>query len=90
MWQTGIKEKLNAGACLQGTKFAGANKQQLAGTFAYLEACLEQVVKDNELGALRQALKVQAFPYIMFKDKHDCCTASPPCHCTCCAMLWHC
>lgn len=50
--------KVNAGACLQGTKFAGANKQQLAGSFAYLESCLEQIVKDNELGALRQALKV--------------------------------
>lgn len=43
---------------MQGTKYAGANKQQLTGLFNYLEVCLEQVVKDNELGALKQALKV--------------------------------
>ena len=27
--------------------------------FGYLEGCLEQIVKDNELGALKQALKVR-------------------------------
>lgn len=42
---------------MQGTKFAGADKQQLSTLFTYLENCLEQIVKDNELGALRQALR---------------------------------
>ncbi|EIE24949.1 magnesium chelatase subunit H [Coccomyxa subellipsoidea C-169] len=42
---------------LKGTRFSGANKQQLTSLFTYLENCLEQIVKDNELGALRQALK---------------------------------
>ncbi len=48
---------------MQGTKFAKADKQQLAILFQYLEGCLEQIVKDNELGALKQALKVSATPY---------------------------
>lgn len=47
---------------MQGTKFAKADKNQLAGVFKYLEGCLEQIVKDNELGALKQALKVQSSP----------------------------
>ena len=38
--------------------FAKADKSQLAGVFKYLDGCLEQIVKDNELGALKQALKV--------------------------------
>ena len=38
--------------------FAKADKNQLAGVFKYLDGCLEQIVKDNELGALKQALKV--------------------------------
>lgn len=42
----------------QGTKFAKADKNLLAGLFKYLDGCLEQIVKDNELGALKQALKV--------------------------------
>ncbi len=41
---------------MQDTKFAKADKEQLRGVFSYLEVCLEQVVKDNELGALKQAL----------------------------------
>lgn len=41
---------------LSGTKFAKADKAQLQTAFGYLEGCLEQIVKDNELGALRQAL----------------------------------
>lgn len=45
---------------VQGGKFAKADKAQLAATFTYLEGCLEQIVKDNELGALKQALKVCA------------------------------
>jgi len=31
----------------------------MAGTFTYLDFCLEQIVKDNELGALRQALEAR-------------------------------
>jgi len=41
---------------LQGTEFASANREDLINTFGYLEFCLEQVVKDNELGALTEAL----------------------------------
>ena len=44
----------------QGTAFAKADKKQLAGVFTYLDFCLEQIVKDNELGALRQALEARA------------------------------
>ena len=43
---------------VQGTQFAKADKNQLSGLFKYLDGCLEQIVKDNELGALKQALKV--------------------------------
>ena len=42
----------------QGTKFAKADRAKLSALFTYLENCLEQIVKDNELGALKQALKV--------------------------------
>ncbi|KAI8476659.1 MAG: magnesium protoporphyrin chelatase [Monoraphidium minutum] len=41
---------------LQGTEFATADRLQLVTVFKYLEFCLEQVVKDNELGALKDAL----------------------------------
>ena len=44
---------------LQGTRWASADKKQLAAAFTYLDFCLEQVVKDNELGALRQALQAR-------------------------------
>ena len=43
---------------VQGTQFAKADKNQLSVLFKYLDGCLEQIVKDNELGALKQALKV--------------------------------
>ena len=43
---------------MQGTQFAKADKNQLSVLFKYLDGCLEQIVKDNELGALKQALKV--------------------------------
>jgi len=46
-------------APVQGTPYAKADKQQLASLFQYLGGCLEQIVKDNELGALKQALKVR-------------------------------
>ena len=42
---------------MQGTEFKKSNKDELRNVFQYLEFCLEQVVKDNELGALEQALK---------------------------------
>jgi len=41
---------------LQGTEFAAADRSALLDLFAYLEFCLNQVVKDNELGALTEAL----------------------------------
>ena len=39
---------------LQDTEFKKANKDELRVVFKYLELCLQQVVKDNELGALQQ------------------------------------
>ena len=41
---------------LQDTPFAKANRDELKATFSYLQFCLEQVVKDNEVGALVTAL----------------------------------
>lgn len=49
-------------ASAQGTKWASADKKQLANAFTYLDFCLEQVVKDNELGALRKALEARPPP----------------------------
>lgn len=40
---------------LQGTRFAAADRLQLVELFRFLEFCLNQVVQDNELGALREA-----------------------------------
>lgn len=45
-WVNGVK----------GTKFASADRIQLRELFGYLEFCLNQVVKDNELGALNVGL----------------------------------
>ena len=42
---------------LTGGEFAAADREQLIGTFAYIEFCLNQIVKDNELGALQEALR---------------------------------
>ena len=50
---------------MQGTKFAKADKNKLSGLFKYLDGCLEQIVKDNELGALKQALKVKHTVYTL-------------------------
>ncbi|GIL44514.1 hypothetical protein Vafri_1964 [Volvox africanus] len=41
---------------LQNGEFAKADRQELITLFNYLEFCLTQVVKDNELGALVEAL----------------------------------
>lgn len=41
---------------LKGTPFANADRTQLKSTFEFLQFCLEQIVKDNELGALISAL----------------------------------
>eukprot|EP00197_Chlamydomonas_leiostraca_P005537 CAMPEP_0202865108 /NCGR_PEP_ID=MMETSP1391-20130828/5262_1 /ASSEMBLY_ACC=CAM_ASM_000867 /TAXON_ID=1034604 /ORGANISM="Chlamydomonas leiostraca, Strain SAG 11-49" /LENGTH=1401 /DNA_ID=CAMNT_0049544909 /DNA_START=11 /DNA_END=4216 /DNA_ORIENTATION=+ len=42
---------------LRGTKFQGANRSDLNDTFKFLEFCLEQIVKDNEVGALVDGLR---------------------------------
>ncbi len=42
--------------CSQKTEFKKANLQDMRLLFTYLEFCLEQIVKDNELGALKQGL----------------------------------
>ncbi|GIL68376.1 hypothetical protein Vafri_21675 [Volvox africanus] len=44
---------------LQNGEFAKADRQELITLFNYLEFCLTQVVKDNELGALVEALNGQ-------------------------------
>eukprot|EP00884_Botryococcus_braunii_P002250 jgi/Botrbrau1/12025/Bobra.0293s0002.1 len=41
---------------LKGTKFEKADTNQLRNVFTYLDGCLQLVVMDNELGALKQAL----------------------------------
>ena len=45
---------------LQKTPFWRSNKGEMAELFRFLETCLEQIVKDNELGALQQALRQTA------------------------------
>lgn len=42
---------------LQGTEFASADRLALVTLFQYIDFCLNQVVKDNELGALKEALE---------------------------------
>ena len=41
---------------IQGSEFASSDRNELINTFNYLEFCLNQIVKDNELGALSEAL----------------------------------
>ena len=41
---------------LKGTRFEGADIPAMAKKFDYLRFCLEQIVKDNEIGALKDAL----------------------------------
>eukprot|EP00798_Chlamydomonas_sp_ICE-L_P011386 gene11386-12086_t len=41
---------------LKGSKFGTSNRDDLGNTFKYLEFCLTQIVKDNELGALVEGL----------------------------------
>ena len=47
------------GDALKGTKFESADVEKMRTLFDYLRFCLEQVVKDNELGALVEALEGQ-------------------------------
>lgn len=42
---------------MQNSPFKKADKKAMGVLFDYLQICLEQVVKDNELGALQQALE---------------------------------
>ncbi|GFR47291.1 hypothetical protein Agub_g8978, partial [Astrephomene gubernaculifera] len=44
---------------LQNGEFASADRQELITLFNFLEFCLTQIVKDNELGALVEALAGQ-------------------------------
>ncbi|GAX72580.1 hypothetical protein CEUSTIGMA_g36.t1 [Chlamydomonas eustigma] len=41
---------------VDNTEFSSANRNELINTFKYVDFCLQQVVKDNELGALSEAL----------------------------------
>ncbi len=54
---------------MQETEFKKANKDELRSLFGYLEFCLQQIVKDNELGALEQ---------VFFPQTHN----GLPCLCT--------
>merc|ERR1712078_730009 len=42
---------------LEGGQFAGADKDEMDKMFEYLNFCLQQVVKDNELDSLQKALR---------------------------------
>merc|ERR1719230_84023 len=53
----GLKNTQPWTRALAGTKFEGADIDKMRDVFAYLGVCLEQVVKDNELGALKQGLE---------------------------------
>ena len=44
------------GEALKGTKFEGVDAAAMTKQFEYLRFCLEQIVKDNEIGALKEAL----------------------------------
>lgn len=44
---------------LQGSEFESVDREELITTFNYLEFCLTQIVQDNELGALSEALNGQ-------------------------------
>ena len=44
------------GDALKGTKFEKVDNAKMRTLFDYLRFCLEQVVKDNELGSLAEAL----------------------------------
>lgn len=48
---------------LEGGEFRKSDGLQLVALFKYLQFCLEQVVKDNELGALQKALE-GALPFL--------------------------
>ena len=58
----GLSSLLNGGAApwgdvLKGTKFENVDVPLMTKQFAYLRFCLEQIVKDNEIGALKEALE---------------------------------
>ena len=53
---------------LQDTEFKKANKDELRAVFKYLEFCLQQVVKDNELGALQQVCFMQQCAVLCLTD----------------------
>ena len=53
----GLKNTQPWTRALKGTKFEDADIDKMRDVFAYLGVCLEQVVKDNELGALKQGLE---------------------------------
>ena len=61
---------------LEGGEFGRANGQDMVTLFQYLEFCLTQVVKDNELGAL----KVRAHRH--GQRWHACVCARPPVLCS--------
>eukprot|EP00887_Chlorella_sp_A99_P003735 scaffold7.g3735.t1 len=61
-WFAGLSKSLGLSVdpwvrALQSTQFASADRLELVELFRYLEFCLTQVVQDNELGALREALE---------------------------------
>ena len=45
------------GDVLKGTRFEAVDADAMGKQFAYLRFCLEQIVKDNEIGALKEALE---------------------------------
>ena len=68
---------------LQDTEFKKANKDELRAVFKYLEFCLQQVVKDNELGALQQVCFTYLSAAVCFADQY----LIMSCHAVVCDML---
>jgi hypothetical protein len=79
-------------APLPCTQFASTDRVELVKVFNYLEFCLTQVVKDNELGALREVRAGHAVP----RGVRPCMAVGPSCGYTSTAsftarrLLWRC
>ena len=58
----GMNKKQLWGDSLKGTRFENADATKLEKQFNYLAFCLEQVVKDNEVSSMKQALEGKYVP----------------------------
>lgn len=58
----GMKKQQLWGDALKGSQFENADEGKLEKVFNYLAFCLEQVVKDNEVNSLKEALDGKYIP----------------------------